>query len=274
MFLLIVPVYLRGERFLTVWIYSFALALMMVVTLIRRIQYRWRALGVILILYLLSAGSMLANGLSGGGPVLLMGFIFLSALLLGPRASLVNGILSICTMLGIGYAMSNNLYSPPPVELQANSTIFSEWITRILIVAALGILFIFALRLLVGGLNQTLLRQKDLTKELKQERDTLENRIRQRTTALEKRAIEMETASHIARDISTVTDLNELLASAVNLLKDEFGFYYVAVFLADERREYAMLQTGTGEAGQIMTMRKHRHALIETSMVGYAISKK
>ena len=89
---------------------------------------------------------MLANGLSGGGPVLLTGFIFLTALLLGPRAGFVNGILSGITMLGIGYLMSKNLYNPPPVELQANSTIFTEWITRTLIVAAIGILFIFALR--------------------------------------------------------------------------------------------------------------------------------
>jgi GAF domain-containing protein len=148
-----------------------------------------------------------------------------------------------------------------------------EWLIRAVTLSAVAMLFVFALSLLVNGLNKTLLSQMKLTQELKDDRDTLEKRVQQRTTALEKRALEMETASHIARDISTIDDLDQLLTSAINRLKDEFGFYYVAVFLTDESREFALLRAGTGEAGQAMLAQNHRHALLQTSMVGYAITK-
>ena len=70
--------------------------------------------------------------------------------------------------------------------------------------------------------------------DLRTERDSLEERVVQRTAELERRAVEMETASQIARDISQINNLDDLLSNAVELIKNEYHLYYSAIFLVDE----------------------------------------
>lgn len=274
LFILALPTLLQSGRIPAILILSFTVVLLVSLAVFRQIPYKIRAIVFAAIFYLIATGTLYLNGLEGGGPILMTGFFFLTALLLGPRFGFAGSALALVTMVSIGYLIANKIFIPEPIVFQASTEVFREWIIRAVTLTAISILFVFALMSLVGGLNKTILSQKKLTQEIKSERDSLEERVQQGTTALEKRALELETASHMARDISTISDLDQLLTSAVNLLKDEFGFYYVAVFLTDEHKEFAVLQSGTGEAGKMLLEQRHRHPLTQTSMVGYAISNK
>jgi GAF domain-containing protein len=95
--------------------------------------------------------------------------------------------------------------------------------------------------------------------------------VQQRTSEVERRMRELETASRIARDISTIQEMDLLLQSSVDLIQHEYGLYYAAIFLVDDSREYAVLESGTGEAGKTMRALNHRLKLDESSFVGYAV---
>jgi GAF domain-containing protein len=270
---LVVPTYIQAGQWATLILYLAGLAYIFIIAIFRRISYTIRAVSAALISYALCTGSLLVYGLSGSGPVFMLGFIAITMILLGLWPGVTAAITTMMTMWMIGSLMAQNIYPAPSLLIQNNSTNPVEWIGRGAVVTAIGGFFIAAFTTLIDRINRSLLSQKELTAELTIERDTLENRVQQRTVELQHRSLEMETASRIARDISQITNLDELLPKAVELIKSNFNLYYVALFLVDERREFAILKSGTGEAGTTMLAMNHRLKLAETSMVGYSILK-
>ncbi len=89
----------------------------------------------------------------------------------------------------------------------------------------------------------------------------------------QKRALQVETAAEIARDISTALNLDDLLRKAVDLIRERFNFYHAAVFLIDEHREYAVVREATGEAGAQLKRQGHKLAVGSKSIVGYVSSR-
>jgi GAF domain-containing protein len=83
------------------------------------------------------------------------------------------------------------------------------------------------------------------------------------------RALQLQTASEIARDISGSLDIGELLAEAVNLIRDRFDFYHAAIFLLDPAGEFALIREATGEAGVQMKRAGHKLRVGSKSIVGY-----
>jgi len=57
----------------------------------------------------------------------------------------------------------------------------------------------------------------------------------------------MQTASEIAQVASTVLDLDEMLNTAMTLVRDRFDLYYAGAFLVDEYGRWAVLRAGAGE---------------------------
>ncbi len=88
------------------------------------------------------------------------------------------------------------------------------------------------------------------------------------------RAIQMDTAAEVARVASSILKLQELLDTAVGLIRDRFELYYVGVFLVDEAREWAVLRAGSGEAGRIQLERGHRLKIGGESMIGWAVANR
>ncbi len=84
------------------------------------------------------------------------------------------------------------------------------------------------------------------------------------------RALEVQTAAEIARDISHAIHLDELLQKAVDLIPQRLNFYHAAIFLLDASRQYAVVREGTGEVGLKMKRMGHRLAVGSKSTVGYA----
>jgi GAF domain-containing protein/anti-sigma regulatory factor (Ser/Thr protein kinase) len=84
----------------------------------------------------------------------------------------------------------------------------------------------------------------------------------------------MKAAARAARNITTILDSYELFNRTVDIICDEFGFYYAGVFLLDERKEYAVLKAGRGEAGKAMITEGHRLAIGGNSMIGASIANK
>lgn len=80
------------------------------------------------------------------------------------------------------------------------------------------------------------------------------------------------TAAEVAKSIITVLAPQALIQHTVNLIGERFEFYYVGLFLVDERGEYAVLQAGTGEAGRRMVAAGHKLAIGGNSMIGWCVA--
>jgi GAF domain-containing protein/HAMP domain-containing protein len=99
----------------------------------------------------------------------------------------------------------------------------------------------------------------------------LERRVTLRTRELEQRSSHLEAAASVGSVVTSILDTNQLIGEVVRQLRDQFGFYYVGLFLVEPGTDWATLRAGTGEAGQTMIERGHRIRL-GTGMVGWTIA--
>ena len=99
----------------------------------------------------------------------------------------------------------------------------------------------------------------------------LEIRVADRTRSLEERSAYLESSAEVSRTLAAIIDKEELVWKSVNLIRERFDFYYVGLFLVDANNEWAVLQAGTGEAGQNMLANKHRLKIGE-GMIGWCIA--
>jgi len=89
-----------------------------------------------------------------------------------------------------------------------------------------------------------------------------------------KRTVQLQTASEVARAATSILDINELLPTVVELIRNHFEYYYVGIFLVDEIKEWASLSAATGIMGQQMLDINHRLKVEDSSMIGWSITHK
>lgn len=90
---------------------------------------------------------------------------------------------------------------------------------------------------------------------------------------VEARTAQLRASAQVARAASSILDPQQLMQQTVDLICDQFGYYYAAIFLLDEdtppdQPRYARLRAGRGEPGQIMLARGHKFEL-GSGMVGW-----
>jgi PAS domain S-box-containing protein len=113
------------------------------------------------------------------------------------------------------------------------------------------------------------IQQARLHEQVQRHAEELEQRVIERTRDLARRTTELQVAAEVARDATTAHDLNDLLNSAVALIRERFGFYHAGIFLTDGSGEYAVLRAATGEAGRQMLEHGHKLKVGEVGIVGY-----
>jgi PAS domain S-box-containing protein len=84
----------------------------------------------------------------------------------------------------------------------------------------------------------------------------------------------LQTAAEVSRVASSILDVTELINTSVNLIRDQFDYYYVGLFLVDEAREWAVLRAGTGEAGRVQLENGHKLKIGGGSMIGWCIDNR
>jgi len=104
-----------------------------------------------------------------------------------------------------------------------------------------------------------------MTAQLRELIGSLEERVARRTRSL-------RAAAEVGRATNVVLDPDELLRQTVNLVRERFGLYYVGLFLMDEERDVAVLEAGTGEAGERMIKEGHELKVGGDSMIGQCVA--
>ncbi len=114
------------------------------------------------------------------------------------------------------------------------------------------------------------LRLNHMLDQLQIAQTDLEKRVAERTEELTRRAIMLQAATSVARQAVASQDLNMLLNETVHLISERFNYYHAAIFLLDERGEYAVLHAASSEGGKRMLERGHRLAVGRQGIVGNA----
>ncbi|MFL7792056.1 MAG: substrate-binding domain-containing protein, partial [Anaerolineae bacterium] len=94
-------------------------------------------------------------------------------------------------------------------------------------------------------------------------------------------AVRLRTAADVSRTVSSILDPSELIQQVVDLVQERFELYYAGLFLVDEagprdasNGKWAVLRSGTGEAGRQMLAQGHRLEIGGESMIGWCIANK
>ncbi len=93
-------------------------------------------------------------------------------------------------------------------------------------------------------------------------------------TDVKERTAQLRATVQVSRAVSAILDPDELIERLVNLIADEFGYYYVALFLVDPTERWAELRSATGDAGRVLRQNKHRLDIEGRNMVGGAIRER
>lgn len=111
----------------------------------------------------------------------------------------------------------------------------------------------------VGMLSRSL---NMMAEELTESYRSLEERVAERTRQL-------RIASQVARVVISSPSLEDLLRRGVELIKSQFGYYHVSIFLIDEDGENAQLVESSGEIGQALKARGHSLKVGGQSIIGW-----
>ncbi len=101
------------------------------------------------------------------------------------------------------------------------------------------------------------------------------NRLQELQSELEKRVEErtsqLKAINEVGRVATSTLDPDDLINRVVNLLTEEFGYYYSAVYLTDHMNKWAELKDATGEAGRVLKESEHRLEVDSSTIIGKTI---
>jgi len=232
--------------------------ILVLITVLNSVSYRWKALIFLLLLYFAGISSLLDYG-AAGASILFLGFIAMAALLFESRTSIYIAIgVTFATVLGLGWI----------------NTPVAEW-------ARLTALLFIVSAILVIGLHtfqEEFVKAQEIAKEsfeaIQAEHSTLEQRVEERTAILARKAEHLRATSYIARQTAEVQDLASLLKAVSHLVTDQFGFYHTGIFLINETGDQAVLHAASSEGGARMIQRGYSMSVGTQGIVGYVAAQK
>ncbi len=260
--LALVPALLAAQNYMLDVIFVFAYLVLIAVALIR--FPFWLRMGIFLfVAFMLGLSELLSTGILGDAIFFFLGFIVLATMMFSPRAGMVATAITLLTFGIIGWlTLSGRIGFLTPDAMVAKT---ADWLSA----AATTLLFSATI---IIGLRQLHIEFLDAQKQtatvldqLEKERGLLEQRIEERTSQL-------QAVNEVGRAASAILNTEELITRVVNLITDRFGYYYTAIFIVDEKGEWALLHDATGEAGRVLRENKHKLRVGGNSMVGTAIA--
>lgn len=89
------------------------------------------------------------------------------------------------------------------------------------------------------------------------------------TNLLQRRAQQLQRSAAVSQAASATLDPASLLHETVQTVGEQFGFYFVAIYLLDDAQKFLTLREATGAIGEEMKQRQYQVDLESTSIVGW-----
>ena len=232
--------------------------ILVLVTLLDKLQYRIRAGVFLFLLYLAAFSSLIDYGIAEAS-LLFLGFVVMASLLFSLRTG-IYAVIGVTLLSVVLFGWSGSTF-----EVSARLT------GILLLVSAMVAIGLYKFQEEFTKNQATAIQTLD---ELRNERATLEQRVEERTAGLARKTEHLRATSYIARKTAEVQDLASLLDIVATLVTDQFGFYHTGIFLINETGDHAVLQAASSEGGQRMIERGHALVVGTQGIVGYVAAQK
>ena len=127
--------------------------------------------------------------------------------------------------------------------------------------------FVFGSLMIVGAVLAAMLhmiRQRSVVRhEILRYKDEL------RKQELQYRARQLETSLTVGQHIAAILELDVLLHQVASLIKTEYAYDYVSIYLLDNVEGRLKIKAGTGEAGRQLCQNEASLPLDESSLIGW-----
>ncbi len=215
--------------------------------------------------YALAIAELISLGVLGDSLFFFLALIVFSTMLLSPRAGFFAIALSILTLALMGYLIQTGRFET--LNPDATPSKLEDWISGGVALTMLGVVIIFGFRQLENEFSLAQSRITQTLSALREERNTLESRVDERT-------LQLRRINEVERAVAAVLDLNEILPLTAKYIQNEFGFYCTAVYIVDSSGQWIELKEAVGEAGKLMKEKKHRLSVNGRSVVAQVVRSK
>ena len=83
---------------------------------------------------------------------------------------------------------------------------------------------------------------------------------------------QVRTAAEVARAVISTASLDDLLRRAVELIRTQFGYDFVSIFLLEQEGDFAVLSEATGDTGLALKAEGYLVPVGSQSVIGWVTS--
>lgn len=272
LFFLRLPGMIQNQQWLPLAIIAFAYILLFIAAFSPERFYNFRLAILLSLLYGLSSFSLFQSGLSGDGRLYLLAFVICINGLTDWVYGLSGTGLATLTMVITSILYSTEIIKVPLAQGQSAPTGL-DWAFALFTFMAISLLITILFMLLSRSHARNYALQGSAVEDATRAHKLLEQSETDHVRQLQKQNSQVEVAGQIAREIAAQSDSSEILNKAIDLIRNNFGFYHVGIFMLDRSGEFAVLKGASGEAGRQMLANEHRLRVGEEGIVGYAIKQ-
>lgn len=203
--------------------------------------------------------------------------VVLAGLLLDFRYSILFAALAIFTGWGLAYLQTIGTIS---VRIDQPYNFARDFSAVFVLLTILTYLTISGLSEALAATRENERKQIKANLELLDLQTFLEERVRERTSALEqkslqleRRTVQLQAISDISSAISASTDFEELLPSVTRLICDRFNLLHVGIYLLTEDQNWLVLKAASGQGSQHLLETNFKLPVESSSLCGYVASR-
>ena len=232
-----------SDRILFFSLYS----VLLLVTLLP-VPYFARASILLVMIYAIGTNSILAWGPWLDGSVFFIAFILLAALLFDQRVDVFALLLSILTFSVVGILQQQGVYKFSAPNVPATAPL--DWVAYTVDFSILSAILIIAIARFKEEFARVVNQMQNAFQSLIVERTQLEDKVRERTEELEAKTNQLRASTNIARNVAEIQDISILLETVTKLISEKFEYYHVGLYILDDQKKTAFLQSASSETGK------------------------
>ena len=233
-------------------------AILVLVTLFKRLAYSIRAGVFLFLLFFAGFTSLIDYGIADAA-ILFLGFIVMTSLLYSPRTG-IYAIVTITLLIILVFGWTR--ISLPD---------FARLAAFLLVVSAI---IAIGLHSFQDEFAKTQRAAQQSLEALRSERASLEERVEERAAGLTRKTEQLRAISYISRQTADAQDLASLLDTLAHLISDQFGFYHTGIFLHNENGNQVALQAVSSEGGKRVLEQGRSHAVGAPGLIGSVAAQK
>ncbi|MFN8382234.1 MAG: GAF domain-containing protein [Anaerolineales bacterium] len=203
---------------------------------------------LLLIPFAIGVNAIFSWGPWADGNIFFLVCVILTSLLIDRRADIVLLGISSIFLIAIAILQQAGIYHFSASDVPATAP--ADWFVYCIDYIITGIILVAALGQLKSAFARVVSDMQRALGELATERSNLEEKVRERTDELEARTAQLRTASTVAKVMAEIQNISELLDSVTQLTSEKFEYYHVGLYILDEQKKTAFLQSASSAIGK------------------------